>query len=201
MQAWPHRLGRRDRSTDNRIDTMIPVSELVVALARNNRWANRRLHVACAELTDEEYFTERSSFFGTIHATLNHILIVDLVYLGRLKGEKRVDDGCDELHRTLPELTHAQGDVDREIIAYCEQLELDALESRVAFVRSNGQAYSERIIDVLTHLFLHDVHHRGQIHDMLSATSVAPPQLDEFFLAGDLDLRRRELEELDLPVE
>ena len=54
---------------------------------------------------------------------------------------------------------------------------------------------------ILLHLFVHQVHHRGQVHDMLCATSVSPPQLDEFFLSGDLGLRERELEQLGLPVE
>jgi hypothetical protein len=34
---------------------------------------------------------------------------------------------------------------------------------------------------------------------MLSGTSVAPPQLDEFFLDQDLPLRREELRALALP--
>jgi hypothetical protein len=33
------------------------------------------------------------------------------------------------------------------------------------------------------------------LHDMLSQTSIAPPQLDEFFLSGDLSLRENELAE------
>ena len=36
---------------------------------------------------------------------------------------------------------------------------------------------------------------------MLAGTPVKPPQLDEFFLREELSLRRRELEELGLPLE
>ena len=43
----------------------------------------------------------------------------------------------------------------------------------------------ERIGDLLAHLFIHQIHHRGQVHAMLSGTSVKPPQLDEFFLDYD----------------
>jgi hypothetical protein len=35
---------------------------------------------------------------------------------------------------------------------------------------------------------------------MLAGTSVKPPQLDDFFLAGDAPLRAAELAELGLPV-
>jgi uncharacterized damage-inducible protein DinB len=51
---------------------------------------------------------------------------------------------------------------------------------------------------VLAHLFQHDIHHRGQVHAMLAGTRVAPPQLDEFFLAQDAPLRAAELEALGL---
>ncbi|MEM9239405.1 MAG: damage-inducible protein DinB, partial [Pseudomonadota bacterium] len=38
----------------------------------------------------------------------------------------------------------------------------------------------------------HQIHHRGQVHCMLSGTSVAPPQLDEFYLAWEPDQKLRE---------
>jgi uncharacterized damage-inducible protein DinB len=49
---------------------------------------------------------------------------------------------------------------------------------------------------LLLHLFQHQVHHRGQAHAMLSATTVPPPQLDEFFAAEEAPLRAREFAEL-----
>ena len=172
-----------------------------VALARNNHWSNHRLHGACARLSEEEYFARRSSFFGSIHATLNHILIVDLLYLGRLLGKQLVPLDCEELHSDLELLRQAQGTTDRELIEYCEGLDATLLSSQVSFTRANGEIYTERVAQILSHLFLHQVHHRGQVHDMLCATTVSPPQLDEFFLSGDLPLRERELSELGLPTE
>jgi uncharacterized damage-inducible protein DinB len=35
---------------------------------------------------------------------------------------------------------------------------------------------------VLGHLFNHQTHHRGQVHGLLSDTSVAPPSLDWILL-------------------
>ncbi|HZT19257.1 MAG TPA: DinB family protein [Dongiaceae bacterium] len=52
---------------------------------------------------------------------------------------------------------------------------------------------------VLGHLFIHQIHHRGQVHAMLAGTSAKPPQLDEFFLDQDEPLRREELRALALP--
>jgi hypothetical protein len=47
---------------------------------------------------------------------------------------------------------------------------------------------------------LHDIHHRGQVHTMLSGTSVRPPQLDEFLLVYDIKLRKAEVERLGASV-
>jgi len=149
----------------------------------------------------QEYHARRASFFGSIHATLNHILIVDLVYLGRLAGEERVSPDCEELYTELQALAERQALVDRELTTFCEQQNRAALASSISYKRSTGQAYRETVGSVLSHLFIHQVHHRGQVHDMLSSTSVAPPQLDEFFLSGDLPLREKELAELGLPNE
>jgi hypothetical protein len=42
---------------------------------------------------------------------------------------------------------------------------------------------------VLMHLFTHQIHHRGQVHAMLSGTGVAPPQLDEFLMPSESRFR------------
>nr|WP_314583703.1 DinB family protein [uncultured Pseudomonas sp.] len=48
---------------------------------------------------------------------------------------------------------------------------------------------------------MHQLHHRGQAHALLLASGVAPPQLDEFFLAQDEPLRRAELAALGIDEE
>jgi uncharacterized damage-inducible protein DinB len=45
------------------------------------------------------------------------------------------------------------------------------------------------------------VHHRGQAHAMLAGTSVAPPQLDEFFCENEAHLRAAEFADLGFSEE
>ena len=54
--------------------------------ARYNAWANARLYGACARLPESEYLKPRASFFGSIHATLNHLMVADRIWLGRIEG-------------------------------------------------------------------------------------------------------------------
>ena len=173
---------------------------LFTTMARNNHWSNARLLAACAQLSDDEYCATRPSFFGSIHATLNHIVVVDLLYLGRMSGEELVPPDCVILHDELAALTLAQVEADTKVLDFCEAQTPASLGASCTFRLVNGEQYTETIAAVLAHLFVHQVHHRGQVHDMLSATAVAPPQLDEFFLAGDLSLREAEVRALGLPV-
>ena|SRR5689334_10835805 len=173
-----------------------------VELGRQNRWANDRLHAACARLPDAERKAPRTSFFGSIHRTLAHILVVDLYYVGTLADGQAPypADDEEERHPDFDRLRAAQEASDRRLIAWCEALTPERIAGDVTFVRDGGRRVPERVVDVLPHLFLHQVHHRGQVHAMLSGTSVAPPQLDEYFLTLDTELRADELRRLGLPV-
>src|ERR1700740_1633965 len=56
-------------------------------LAQYNGWANRQLYEACEALSVTEYMRERPSFFGSLHATLNHVLVADRIWLARIEGQ------------------------------------------------------------------------------------------------------------------
>jgi uncharacterized damage-inducible protein DinB len=181
---------------------MSSLAEHLCAMARNNAWANYRLLEACAKFSEAEYRAPRTSFFASIELTLNHILSVDWYYLDALdNGGRR----WRELYalRDVPcgsfdELRREQDAADRRLIAFCDRLGDDRLDDCVILNRPGDRRYRERTQDVLAHLFQHDIHHRGQVHAMLAGTAVAPPQLDEFFLAQDAELRAGDLRAMGL---
>jgi uncharacterized damage-inducible protein DinB len=167
------------------------------AMAYNNRWANHRLLMACAALSDAEFTATRIGFFPSLVATLNHILVVDRFYVDAIEGGKLGPAAWSEPEpcRTVTALREAQAEVDRRLIAVVAGLTREGLEAIVELHRAAG-IERERMDRVLLHLFQHQVHHRGQAHAMLSGTSVHPPQLDEFFLADEAALRAHEFAEL-----
>ena len=169
-------------------------------MARNNLWSNHRLHRACAQLSPEERAEHRGAFFGSIIATLNHILLVDRWYLGQLTGtlSEPMLPHDTMLHADLPSLTNEQLESDRGVIEFCDSLDPSRLARAVEWTTAEGRRCSDPVHIVLAHLFLHQIHHRGQVHQMLCTTNVPAPQLDEFFLSGDAALRKAEVEELGL---
>jgi len=167
-------------------------------MARNNAWANARLHAACLRLTPEEFAAPRTGFFPSLRRTLNHILIVDRSYLADLTGPGRrypIDPiPCPD----AVDLAAAQAETDRGLVRFCDELDAAGVDRVVPIDRRDGVAYRETVATILAHLFQHQIHHRGQAHAMLSGTRVAPPQLDEFFLASDAPRQDAELKRLKL---
>ena len=162
--------------------------------ARANRLANRRLHAAMAALSGADFHAPRTGFFPSLAATLNHILAIDGYYLAALRGEPDMARRWDDFvcAPDLPALAARQAAMDEALIAQCESLDDAALARPVTLDRGDFREQASAA-QVLAHLFMHQTHHRGQAHAMLSGTAVAPPQLDEFLLESDARLRGADL--------
>jgi len=171
-------------------------------MAHNNAWANHRLLRACEALTTEEFAAPRTSFFPSLRATLNHVLVVDLYYIDALEGNAGALAHFDQPpdFADAASLYPIQLASDRRLIALCERQTEDSLVAPCHLPRVNRTPPPSTVAAILAHLFQHQTHHRGQAHAMVAGTRVKPPQLDEFFLAGEEELRRAELRELGLPL-
>ena len=161
-------------------------------LARNARLANQRLDCACMALAPGEWEAPRTSFFPSLKATMVHLLDADRWYIGLLRGDHSDLANGPGSRATAAEFARERAQVDDWLVGFCEVITAGELSRRVK-IHLPGD---ESLADTLLHIFMHGQHHRGQIHSMLSATSVAPPQIDEFILAGLADDRAGDLEAL-----
>ena len=171
-------------------------ANLLLAQACNNRWSNHRLLVACTTLSAAAlHAAQPAAFFGSLWALLGHLLDVDLFYLDALHDQPRPYQDTD--WPDLATLCAAQIASDQRLIALCRGLAPQQLTGLITLPRASGPVREQRL-RTLQHLFVHQLHHRGQAHALLLAGGVAPPQLDEFFLAQDEPLRRTELAALGI---
>jgi len=159
--------------------------------ARANRLANHRLHAAMESLSREELHAPRAGFFPTLMATLNHILGVDRYYVGALHGDPDLAAHWDRFvpDDDLAALAERQRLSDERLIGFCDTLDAAGCDRVVDLDRGEGRIQRERVAHVLAHLAMHQTHHRGQVHAMLSDTRIAPPQLDEFLMPSEAHLR------------
>lgn len=170
------------------------------AMAFNNLWANHRLLRSCTALSQAEWVASRTGFFPSLRATLNHILIIDEFYVDAMEGGTLGPAAWADREpcATVPELAAAQEAMDRRLIAAVEAAADECGLARIVSVHRGARIQRERFDRLLLHLFQHQIHHRGQAHAMLSGTSVAPPQLDEFYSVGEAELRADEFAALGM---
>lgn len=149
-------------------------------LAAYNRWANRRIYAAALALPEDAYRRPVGVAFGSLHGTLNHVLVADRIWLFRLTGEGTPPDRLDAiLHEDRHDLADARAAEDERILRVISGYnDADLLRSHI-YHTLNGQRHEQPLADILLHLFNHQTHHRGQAHACCSiVTGAEPPSLD-----------------------
>ncbi|OCP01384.1 MULTISPECIES: DinB family protein [unclassified Ensifer] len=153
-----------------------------------NRWANRLIYAAAAQLTDAELRESRGAFFGSLLATLNHILVADRVWMRRFTQEGDAPSALDALlHDDLPGLAAARATEDARIIAWVGSLDDERLGAKLTYTPlTNPMVITQKLGPVLAHFFNHQTHHRGQAHATLTALGHPSLALDlVYFLRTD----------------
>lgn len=154
-------------------------------MARFSAWVNDKLYPHVAELDEASYRAKAGLFFGSIHATLNHILIVDLLWTGRVKGIDRGVRALDQvLHDDLPSLRAARKEEDAYLIQFMDSLSEADLQSRVRYKTVSGatpRQMEARVWDMLTGLYNHQTHHRGQVYALLLQKGIKLPDIDVIY--------------------
>jgi uncharacterized damage-inducible protein DinB len=153
--------------------------------AAYNAWANARLYDAATALDDFERKRDVKGYFTSLHGTLNHLLGADRIWLQRLTGEGEAPSSLDaELYAQFAELREAREAEDKRISAFVAALTDADLAAELAYENTRGEAKSLPRQVILTHLFNHQSHHRGQATQMMRQLGVAePPALDLLYFA------------------
>lgn len=165
-------------------------------LAKYNTWANQQIFNMCSTLNDDEYRLDRGAFFGSIHQTLNHILLVDRLWIGRMVGD---EDGSirsldQELYEDMTELQQAQAKSDKRLKEYVEDLDEEQLNKPFDYCRlADGEPSSTSIQEALSTLFNHQTHHRGQIHAMLTQAGIANSDMPDMDIVDYLKIEKSEM--------
>jgi uncharacterized damage-inducible protein DinB len=155
-------------------------------MARYNCWQNENLYSCADRLPDEARRQERGAFFGSIHGTLNHLLWGDEIWMSRFCGTPRPRGGIPEstsLRAGWEELKRDRAAFDERLIAWADAL----AESDVAGDLTYYSGAAKRDITapkwlLITHVFNHQTHHRGQVHCMLTQAGIRPSDTDLPFL-------------------
>ncbi len=147
--------------------------------ARYNSLANQSVYAAAATLSDPDRKRDRGAFFGSIHGTLNHIMVGDRVWFSRFEGGEvpRVTLNA-ELYEDFADLQAARVQEDARIEGFVANLTVEDVERPLPYTNLAGDPVSDPMSLILPHVFNHQTHHRGQVHDMLTQAGVDTPVSD-----------------------
>lgn len=159
-------------------------------LARYNRWMNQRLCAACETLGDEERKRERGAFFGSLHRTLNHLVVADQIWLRRF-AHCGLDHGVtlaslngavldlppgSQLGTVLfggwEELRAKREQLDAAIEAWVADMPEDYPQFTMTYSNTKGVQRAHPAWQAMTHFFNHQTHHRGQATTLLMQAGV-----------------------------
>ena len=165
--------------------------------AQYNAWFNARLYNLISTMTEEERRRDMSAFFRSIHGTLNHILLTDRIWLGRISKHPHGFRSLEKtgvvfefaslgqiLYENFSELAAQRRETDTAMQTWVAELTPDLLESDLSWSRSTGQSMVAPLWHVVAHLFNHQTHHRGQITTLLSQLGHDPGVTDFMALAS-----------------
>jgi uncharacterized damage-inducible protein DinB len=160
------------------------------AIARYNQWMNQRLYAVCAGIPDLDRQSDRGAFFKSIQGTLNHILVADLIWLGRFTQQPSTAKLDAELYNDFSELRGQRELLDRTIIDWAQNLTTEWLEAQLHYTNSSGVTRTLPHWLLVTHMFNHQTHHRGQLTTILNqmgydAGVTDLPAMPEFQMGGE----------------
>jgi uncharacterized damage-inducible protein DinB len=154
----------------------------VRTMANYNRWQNGNLYDAADKLTDAQRKEPRGAFFGSIHATLNHLLWGDQIWMNRFANTPKPKVGIPQSvaqFEDWDDLRRERQAFDSVIIDWAATLDPSWLEGDLTwFSGAAGREVTKPKWLLVTHLFNHQTHHRGQVHCMLTQCGVRPGVTD-----------------------
>jgi uncharacterized damage-inducible protein DinB len=163
------------------------------ALAAYNSWINERLYRVAETLPEVERKRNLRAFFGSLHGTLNHVLVADRFLLGRFRAvqpSSRVLDSALVLDDFVPDL---------ELCAEFAVLRAERCKTDETIEHWTAE-FSDELLNLrlpdgrpywfmLAHFFNHQTHHRGQVTTLLSQLGAEPGVTDFSALPGSPERR------------
>ena len=155
-------------------------ADLIKALASYNTWANEQTRLECDKLNNEQLRKDVGAFFGSIHGTMNHIMVADHIWMARFLGEPEFTAKLDAVLFATPEaFWAARKNLDAKIETFAASVSADWLAGSLTFGRVSSPVKRTRPRWALVvHMFNHATYHRGQVTTLMKQMGFDPAETD-----------------------
>ena len=142
-------------------------------------WANEEFFKTIRKLQPEEINKERESFMVSIRNSVNHLIVIDKIWMSHMKRENhKLKHLQTSLYQNLDDIWTAKDKMNKKIRDYVSNLSNDELEEIIHYELISGNRGSLPRYMIITHLAMHSAYHRGVIGDMFGQIPVQPAGQD-----------------------
>ncbi|PIE47431.1 MAG: damage-inducible protein DinB [Gammaproteobacteria bacterium] len=156
------------------------MKELFTKYADYNQLMNAHIISAMHALGYDTVIENQLSFFPSIFSTMNHIMVGDLIWLNRFLGLKKfeslalLDDFIKPTKLDQPitdnliSYQEYREALDKLIIDFIVECDEKDFISELHYTNTSGKKFSKNFGFLVSHLFNHQTHHRGQVSTLLN---------------------------------
>ncbi len=156
-------------------------------MARYNKWQNESMYAAASNLSVDERQKDCGAFFGSIHRTLSHLLWGDQIWMIRfantlMPAADNIPASADMVIN-WDDLCEQRMAFDEVILEWAKSIAANDLTGDLTWFSGSAQKEITKPFGFLvTHMFNHQTHHRGQVHAMITAFGGKTDDTDLFYL-------------------
>lgn len=153
-----------------------------------NRWANHKVLDAAAQVSEAEYVLPAAGLsFGSLHATLVHALVAEIVWLARWQGSLppvALKDARAAARLavteipTLAEVRRLYAEEEAKQERFFAALTEDEVEKPLVYVTQHGEANAQPLSETMAHMFNHGTQFRTEAAVRLTQLGHSPGDLD-----------------------
>jgi len=132
-----------------------------------DRWASSQLL---------EKFEKQFPQNARIYELFSHVLSAQRIWLDRILG---IPQSVERFQDRMPdEMKEDMENYHLAWIEFIDQVQPGDFDRVVSYIHPNGTPYSERLVDIMTHVVNHGTHHRGNLVVLMKEEGFVPPGLD-----------------------
>ena len=115
----------------------------LLSLLDYSDWANEEFFKIIREIPADEVTKQRESFMNSVRNSVNHLLVIDKVWMSHMKREKHSFEHLQTiLYENLDDLWDAKKEMNQEIRDYVSGLSEDELEEVIDYELIGGNTGS-----------------------------------------------------------
>lgn len=157
---------------------------------RNNSyhiWATNRLYDSISQISTEDYKKDVGLFFKSIHGTLNHLLVVEKIWLSRLLEKVYIPKSlAEELEENRDALKFELLQSITNWNSWIQSFDESNWQNIFRYQTMRGIEAELYYCDVVHHNMNHRTHHRGQITAAITQLGLPAPEIDYVYFLQTL---------------